>query len=211
MLLFWGVFRWFRRTLYIVIAGLFAYLVVTSVQVVTASRAPQAVAAAPRAAAVVVIGAAVGRKGIPTDVRARCSQAAALFHAGRTKQIVTTGGRAASGDQLEAAVLARCLVADAVPKRAITELPISTVPAQLQAVSQLYPKSSGQSVIIVADPLETKWLLGVASASGLKAEASPAPAPKGSFLGTVGHIWDQSLAVGFGRVFGFQNTGWVSG
>lgn len=210
-MLFWGLFRWFRRSLYILVAALFAYLVITSVQVVTASQAPRAVAAVPPASAIVVIGAAVGRGGISTDVQARCGQAAALYHGGRSKHIVTTGGRATSGDPVEATVLERCLVSNAVPARAIAELPISTVPTQLQAVAQLYPKASGGSVIIVGDPLETKWLLGVASASGLKAEASPAPAPKVSFFGTVGRIWDQSLAVGFGRIFGYQNTGWVSG
>jgi hypothetical protein len=205
------LFRWFRRTLYVIVAIVFAYLVVTSVQIVTASRAPSAVAAVRPAAAIVVIGTPAGRSGTSADVRARCSQAATLFHGGRSHHLVTTGGRPAPGDPVEAAVLAKCLIANAVPKRDIDELPVSTVTGQLQSVAQLYPRSSGASVIVVADPLETKWLLSVASSSGLRAVASPALAPKRSFLSTIGYIWNQSLAVGFGRIFGYDHTGWVSG
>jgi|GEM_PF-2435813 len=211
MFIFRGIFRWFRRVVYVLVAAVFAYLVITSVQVVTASRAPRAVAAVKRASAIVVVGTAAGRSGISTDVRARCSQAATLYHSGRSRHVVTTGGRPAPGEPVEAVVLENCLVRNAVPRRAIDALPVAGVPAQLEAVAELYPKANGASVIIVADPLETKWVLSLASASGLKAVASPAPAPKGSFFSTVGTIWDQSLAVGFGRIFGFGHTGWVSG
>lgn len=211
MFLLWGVFRWFRRTVYVLLAAAVAYLVVTSVQVVSASRVPGAVTAVQPASAIVVVGTAAGRSGLSPDVRARCGQAAALYRARRAAHVVATGGRPATGDPVEAAVLGSCLAKEGVPRRALSELPVADVPGQFQAVAQLYPKSGGATVIVVADPLETKWLLALASASGLAAVVSPAPAPREGFLSTVDAIWKQALAVGVGRIAGYSHTGWVSG
>lgn len=203
--------RWTGRVLIILLAVVFAYFVITSVQVVTASRAPRAVGAAPKSSAIVVVGTAAGHTGVSIDVRARCSQAAALWHGHRSVHVVTTGGRPSAGEPVEATVLATCLVRNGVPQKDILQLPVSGVPAQLQAVAELYPASAHRHVLVVADPIETKWLLAVAAASGLSATASPAPAPKSGFWSSVGGIWNQAVAVGLGRIIGYQHTTWVSG
>ena len=205
------VSRIFRRVVYLVVAAAFIYLVVTSVQVVAASRAPTAVAAAVPSSAIVAVGTPSGPHGVTADLHARCNQAVALFKGKRARVVITTGGRPSAADPVEAAVLAHCVESYGVPRRDVEEIAVNGLPAQLHAVSLSDSASSGARVIIVADPLETKWVLGVAAAEGLKASVSPDPAPKPSIWSTLGKVWSQSLAVGFGRIFGYANTGWVSG
>lgn len=204
------IFKVFRRLVYLVAAAVFLYLVVTSVQVVAASRAPTAVAAAVPSSAIVVVGTASGPHAVSTDLKARCNQAVALFNGHRARTVITTGGTPSATDPVEAAVLAHCIESNGVPRRDVRQIAVNGLPAQLQEVSQSYPASSGAKVIIVADPLETKWVLGVAEAEGLKATVSPDPAPRPSIWSTIGKVWWQSVAVGFGRVFGYGNTGWVT-
>jgi hypothetical protein len=68
-----------------------------------------------------------------------------------------------------------------------------------------------KNVVLIADPVQTKWLQAVAQAEGLQAEMAAAPAPRQSFWQDAKDIWRQSLAVGFGRIFGFRSTGWIGG
>jgi hypothetical protein len=203
------LFRWFRRLIYLVVMVAFIYLVVTSIQVVTASRVLHAPSAVAPADAIVVIGSATPPSGISADLRARCEQGVALFDAHKAPVVIVTGGPAGAGDPTEASVAETYLHHHGVAK--VEEVPGATIPAQLGAAETLLSGDPGRSVILVADPLQTKWLRGVAAAEKLTAEVSPGPAPKGTFWGDVGVIWNQSLAVAFGRIVGYGHTGWIGG
>jgi len=203
------LFRWFRRLVYLLVVLAFVYLVVTSIQVVTASRTSAAPSAVAPADAVVVIGSATPPTGISADLKARCEQAAALFVRHKAPLVITTGGPAAAEDPSEASVAAAYLRHHGVAK--VEVVPAPTVPAQLAEVARLLSPRAEKSVILVADPLQTKWLRAVAVAENLTAQMSPGPAPKGSFWGALGVVWSQSVAVAIGRVFGYQHTGWIGG
>lgn len=203
------LFRWFRRLVYLLVVLAFIYLVVTSIQVVTSSRASGAPSAVAPANAIVVIGSATPASGISADLKARCQQAAALFAAHKAPLVITTGGPAAAGDPSEATVAEAYLRHHGVTK--VEVVPAPRVPAQLAEVARLLSPGGGRSVILVADPLQTKWLRAVAAAEKLTAEVSPGPAPKGSFWGALGVVWSQSVAVALGRAVGYQHTGWIGG
>jgi hypothetical protein len=196
-------FRWLRRLIYLVVVVAFIYLVVTSVEVVTASRASGAPSAVTPADAIVVIGSATPSTGISADLKARCEQAAALFADHKARLVITTGGPARPGDPPEAAVADRCLRGQGVTD--VKEVAGATIPAQL------LPAGAHETVILVADPLQTKWLRAVAVSEKLDPQVSPGPAARGSFWGDVGVIWSQSVAVALGRIVGYQHTGWIGG
>jgi hypothetical protein len=203
------LFRWFRRLVYLVVLLAFVLLVVTSVQVVVASRSTLGLAQVKPADAIVVIGSPTGTGPLAPDLKLRCEEAVSLYQAGRARKVFTTGSSSSAGAPAEASAAAACLRAHGV--RHVTAVPVSPIPAQLSQVSRLLGSSAGTSVILVADPLQTKWLEGVASAENLHAQVATVPAPKGSFWSDVGTIWGQSVAVALGHLVGYENTGWIGG
>jgi len=192
--------------IYVLVLVLFVYFVVTSVQVVMASRTPLPFNQVKHAAAIVVVGSPTGTA-ISSDLQLRCEQAVSLWRAGRAGTIITMGASSGSGAPTEASVAAAYLDHQGV--KHVTVVPLSQIPAQFSFIANLLPKSSG--VIILGDPLQTKWLGDLASSVGLHAQIAAAPSPKGSFMHDLGTLWGQSLAVGIGRVIGYQHTGWVGG
>lgn len=212
-LLLRAVSRWVRRLLVVVLAAAVVYLLITSVQVITAARAPRAPGAVAPASAIVVIASSSSHGQLSTDDFARCAQAASLYVAKRAHRVIATSGPAASGARSSGTLVATCMEHRGVPAHAIELVSASTVPGQLaQAAGRVAPGADGKRrVILVADPLETRWLAGVAASAHLVESPSPAPAPKGSFWHTIGQVWAQTVAVGYGRIFGFGGTGWVKG
>jgi hypothetical protein len=194
---------------YLVVLAVFVYLVVTSAEVVIASRTSLTLPEVKPAAAIVVIGSATGAGALSADLRLRCEEAVSLSRLGRAHTVITTGATAGSGAPTEASAAAAYLESHGV--KHVTTLPLSEIPAQLSAVAGLLARSSDGRVILVADPLQTKWLADVATAEHLHAQIVAIPAPKATFWRDVGTIWSQSLAVGLGRVVGYENTGWIGG
>ena len=197
--MFFRVFRWFRRLVYLVVFVAFAYLVVNSAQVVTASRTSLTLQQVKPAAAIVVIGSATGSGALSADMHLRCEEAVSLYRSKRAKVVYTTG----------AAASAACLKSEGV--KGVTMVPLSEIPAQLSFIGALLPASGDRHVIFVADPLQTKWLEDVAKAENLDAQVAAVPAPKGTFWHDVAAIWDQTIAVGLGRLVGYKSTGWIGG
>jgi hypothetical protein len=206
---FFRVFRWFRRLVYLVILVAFVYLVVNSAQVVLASRTSLTVNEVKTASAIVVIGSATGSGALSADLRLRCEEAVTLYRLHRSHSVVTTGGRSSSGGPTQASAAAAYLKTQGVKK--VTTVPLSEIPAQLAFIAALLPRSDDGRVILVADPLQTKWLEGVAAAEHLHAQVAAVPAPKGGFWHDVKSVWGQTVAVGLGRLVGYKNTGWIGG
>lgn len=207
-MLFLTFFRWFRRLVYLVVLAAFVYLVVTSAQVVVASRTTLSATQAQPAAAIVVIGSATGPGPLSADLTLRCQEAVSLYLDGRARRVITTGASSSPTGPSEASAAAACLRAHGV---GCVKVPLSPIPAQLSFVARLLPASAGGRVILVADPLQTKWLEGLASAENLHAQIVAVAAPQGSFWSDVGTVWRQTLAVGLGRIIGYENTGWIGG
>jgi hypothetical protein len=194
---------------YLVVLAVFVYLVINSAQVVLASRTSLTLTEVQPASAIVVIGSATGSGALSADLRLRCEEAVSLYRLGRSHTVYTTGARASSGAPTEASAAATYLKSQGVKK--VTVVPLSEIPAQLSFIAALLPRSDFGRVILVADPLQTKWLDDLAAAEHLRVQVAAVPAPKGSFWHDVGSIWGQTVAVGLGRAVGYKNTGWIGG
>ncbi|MGH9297813.1 MAG: hypothetical protein ACRDZP_07550 [Acidimicrobiales bacterium] len=208
------LFRWFRRLLYLAVGVAIAYLVVTGVQVLTASRAPSVPGAVDRASAIVVVAdAAPGQKKAPSsDLAARCNHALELrtAHKSALVIVVAPSGRASKTSRNESAVAVAYLESRKVPARSIRAVVGGDVPAGLRVVASRFPAKRHDSVIIVGDSVQTLWLEHVARAVGLKAQMSPS-SPHLSVLQKIGGIAIQAAAVAWGHLFGFGETGWIAG
>jgi hypothetical protein len=194
------VFRWFRRFLYLVAVAVFIYFVITSVQVISGStrNTLPTITGTP---VIVVVGSASGAK-ISDDLEQRCDLAYALYKNHQAKVIIVTGEQAAPE---AAAYLSKKGI------KAVKEVTSGEIPTQLGKVASMLSAAERQHVVLIIDPLQNKWVENVAAVEGLRAQIADAPAPKQGFWTDAQTIWGQSLAVGFGRVFGYQSTGWLGG
>jgi hypothetical protein len=208
VLIFWSIFKWFRRVLYVLVLAAFVYLVVTSGQVIAASRHVSALPNLPGTPVVVVIGSATGST-ISTDLKQRCVVAQAIYHLHKGAKVIVTGASSSNGAPSEASVAASCLGKLGV--RHVVEVPAGEITAQLSAVSRMLTPAQRQNIVLVIDPLQAKWVQSVAAADNMHAQAAGVAVARQSYWHDVKTIWGQALAVGYGRIFGYNASGWLGG
>jgi uncharacterized SAM-binding protein YcdF (DUF218 family) len=207
--LFWWI-KWPLRILGLIVFGLVIYLVVSVVQVLTASRATQVPSAVSPAAAIVVMGESQSGKTLSADTTNRLEQALTLYEAKRAPVVIvaapTSGPLGTNELELEIAYLeAQGLRGDHI-ERVIA----SDDPSALSGVKKLVGHTDGGKVILVSDPLNSMRLRSTASSDGLAPEISPGTPPDYGLWNDVGKVWNQALAVAVGRVIGFGQTGWAT-
>jgi hypothetical protein len=195
------IFRWFRRLVYLIILAIFVYLVITSVQVISASTTGNKLPTITGTPVIVVVGGATGAK-ISDDLAQRCDLAYALYKNHHAHILIVTG-------EHSTAVAAAYLSKKGI--KSVRQVPDGEIPSQLGTVASMLSPAERQDVVMIIDPLQNKWLGNVASTEGLRAQIADAPAPKQSFWQDAQTIWGQSLAVGFGRIFGYGSSGWLGG
>ncbi len=201
-------FRWVRRLLYLVVVAAVVYLVVTAVQVAAASHESSGLPSIKTDPVIVVIGSPTTGS-ISADLEQRCALALALYSDHHAKTVITTGASSAAGSPAEAAVAAGWLAKHHVED--VAKLPVSPIVDQLEKIAAMLTADQRRHVVLIADPLQTKYLQGAAAAVGLTTVVAAAPAPGQGLWGDARTIWSQSLAVGSGRIFGYKNTGWLAG
>ncbi|HLI43001.1 MAG TPA: hypothetical protein VKU92_00835 [Acidimicrobiales bacterium] len=194
--------RWIRRVISLIVLAAAAYYVVSGVQVVNASEAPQAAGIAPRAQAVVVVSA--GTASLDADLRLRLRHAAQLRALGRAPAVVV-----ACADGGEARRETAFLVRHGVPAGDVSSVVAPELPAQLH---QLAARArGGTGVLVVADSWQTLWVVHVAQSAGLEAAASPVTPPRNGILDEARAVAVQAAAVAWGRIAGFASTGFIAG
>ncbi len=180
--------------------GSVAYYVVTAVQVVTASRAPGAAAAAPVEPAVVVIAPSGSPPGITAEYEVRLDHAAVLLRAGRAPRIVL-----AAGSRRQAELGARFLErSDHVAAGRVSVAEAGSVPAEVAAAARL---DRLHRALVVCDSWQTLWVTHLATAAGLEVVASPVTPVAHGVLAEADAVARQALDVAWGRIAGFSNSG----
>ena len=180
-------------------------LVISGVQVLRASRTSAATSAVGPASAVIVVGTGSTGNVATGDSRRVCAQALALWRAHRVPLVITTGASATKGAPTEASLAGAWLLARGLPARDLDEMPDTSLSSALASIAKRDGKSAGARTILVGSPFQALWLTKLASAEGLEAQVSPAPAV-GGLLTDVKNIWSQAVAVGLGRVIGYAHT-----
>ena len=181
-------------------------LVISAVQVLTASRASPATSAVGPASAVIVVGTPTGSQQATGDLKARCAQALVLWRAHRASVVITTGGPSTPGAPTEASLAASWLLAQGLPRRDLQRVANPNLGAAFASIAKRYGKAAGHRTILVGAPLQVFWLKGLSSAEGLDAQVSPVSASRPGLMTDVRQVWFQAVAVGLGRVVGFDNT-----
>lgn len=158
-----------------------------------------AVSDAAPADAAIVMGAAVwGSRPSPVFAE-RIKHAINLYHEGRVRAIIFTGGLG-RGDQLAEAEAARAYaVARGVPAEHIYVETISTVTFEnVEQAAQIVEQQGFSRVLMVSDPLHMKRAVTTARDMGLDAHPSPTPTSR------YRSWWSK---------FGFlvRETGWYAG
>ena len=184
-----------------------AYLGVTFVQVVQASRSDDA----ERAQAIVVFGAAQ-YNGTPSPVlRARLDHAAKLYERGYADRLVVTGGRLPEDRFSEAGASARYLRSKGVPDSSILrEVQGRTSWESLASTARILKKRGLTDVVLVSDGFHSARIGAMASELGLKAHTSPTTTSPITGVETLPYLGKETMAVAAGRVLGFRRVSSVS-
>jgi hypothetical protein len=155
---------------------------------------------------VIVVGTSTSPHKATGDLEARCAQAFLLWRARRAAVVITTGGSARPGAPTEAALAGAWLLGHGLPARSLERVPDANLATAFLTIAERFGKKAGARTIIVGAPLQVFWLTGLASHVGLDAQVSPISAQRNSFFTDVGQVWYQALAVGLGRIVGFDHT-----
>lgn len=184
-----------------VLGLLLLYLVITFVQVWSASRRDQA-----RTVEAIVVFGAAQYDGRPSPVlRARLDHAADLYRQGLAPKVVVTGGKRPGDRVTEAAVSADYLARHGVPQPAILrEVSGRNSWQQLAAASAFLKRRGITRVLLVSDGFHSARITAMAGELGLQAWTSPARASPISGLGTLPYLGKETVAVAVGRLLGFR-------
>jgi len=184
-----------------------AYLGVTFVQVVQASRSD----GAERAQAIVVFGAAQ-YNGTPSPVlRARLDHAAKLYERGYADRLVVTGGRLPEDRFSEAGASARYLRSKGVPDSSILrEVQGRTSWESLASTARILKQRGLTDVVLVSDGFHSARIGAMASELGLNAHTSPTTTSPITGAETLPYLGKETVAVAAGRVLGFRRVSSVS-
>jgi uncharacterized SAM-binding protein YcdF (DUF218 family) len=171
------------------------YFVVTLVQVWRTARTDRA----RPAEAIVVLGAAQ-YDGRPSPVlEARLTHAASLYRRGLAPLIVVTGGRADGDRFTEATASANFLHGLGVPDDVILrETSGRSTWESLVATARFLHERGLRRVVLVSDGYHLARAQGIADDVGLDASTSPTPGGP-----PAGRLFEETAAVGLGRIIGF--------
>ena len=212
MFLFWPIKLAFRLV-ELLLGAVIVYLVVTAVQVAMAANVPSgspAAASAPKAAAIVVLGAAQPAGKPSADAAARLAEARALYRAGRAPRLVVAQIEPLTGGVVGDA--ANWLTAHGVPVDQAYRIFADDTATQLRlAAASLGAKPAPARpipVLIVTDAVDALWTERAAAQDGL---AATIVAPSGAAVSVheIGPLWRETSAVAAGRIIGFSRVTWA--
>lgn len=199
--------RWALKLGYFAVLAAAVYVVVSAVQVVSASHLPIAPTAVRRAQAIVVLGGSSPTGAQPPDL-SRLEQAHALYASGRAPEVLVAGAPARPGGADPTAAEQRWLAANGVPVKYTEPIRIADGAAALAAVDALL--GPGAKVVVVTDAIDALWTKGAAARAGLAAQISPAVGSELSFYREFGALWRQATGVAVGRLIGYSHTPWAA-
>jgi len=178
-----------------------AWVAVTAVRVVVASRAQDRGSAQ----AIIVLGAAQ-YNGRPSAVfSARLDHAAELYADGAADVVAVTGGSQPGDRTTEAAVAADYLFALGVPHEQILRVTDGTNTWESLAATARVLRAEGLTdVVLVSDPFHSLRSESIAAEVGLDAHSSPTRDSPIRGLAEVRQMARETLAVALGDVIGYR-------
>jgi uncharacterized SAM-binding protein YcdF (DUF218 family) len=129
--------------------------------------------------AAVVLGAAVWSSGVSPVFRERINHGIDLYHNGKVRKLIFTGGQGNAGEPTESSAARDYALQSGVPAQDIfiEEKSHNTYDNILYA-KQIADTHGIKKVLIVSDPLHMKRAVLMAQDAGLMAEPSPTPSTR---------------------------------
>lgn len=199
--------RWALKTLSLLVAAAVLYLLVTLIQVWLTSRRYDPV----HAGAIVVMGSAQ-YNGIPSpDLAARLNQALLLFRQGYAKVILCTGYKEPGDAYTESQAGATYLESKGVPPSDILQAGGRDSWENLAKAAPKLKSRGIRNVLVVTDPYHEDRSMAIATDVGLTPHPCPTQTSPINGTAVIPYFLKETLAVGAGRVIGYQNIHSVFG
>ncbi|HET6861979.1 MAG TPA: YdcF family protein [Pyrinomonadaceae bacterium] len=132
-----------------------------------------------KADAAIVLGAAVWGNQVSPVFRERINHAINLYHQGRIRKLIFTGGQGNRNEPTEAAAARNYALQSGVPMNdVLIEQQSHTTYENMVYAKQLADQYGLKKILIVSDPLHMKRAITMARDVGLDAYPSPTPTTK---------------------------------
>ena len=132
-----------------------------------------------QADAAIVLGAAVWSSGVSPVFRERINHGIDLYHRGKVRKLIWTGGQGNAGEPTESSAARDYALQSGVPAQDILiEEKSHTTYENIQYAKQVADAHGIKRVLIVSDPLHMKRAVLMAQDVGLTAEPSPTPSTR---------------------------------
>jgi len=160
------------RIVLIIIAAVLLTLIITAVKIYSYGS----VAVDSQADAAVVLGAAVWSQNVSPVFRERINHAVNLYHQGKVRKLIFTGGQGNSNEPTEAAAARTYAQANGIPVQDIlVEQKSHTTYENIVYAKRLADANHLNTVLLVSDPMHMKRAMTMARDVGLNAYPSPTP------------------------------------
>ncbi len=206
---FFHPIRWILRIVGLLLLVIIVYFGVTLVQVWLTSREYD-----PGPAQAIVVMGAAQYDGLPSpDLQARLNEVLLLYPA-YAPLVAVTGGKEKGDVYTEAETGVTYLQLKGVPKTDILEPPEGTEKADLadddtwSNLADVAPELKARGVhtlLVVTDPFHEDESMAIVSSLGFKPYPTPTRSSPITGMSTVPYFLKEAIAVGLGRIIGFQH------
>jgi hypothetical protein len=203
--LFFG-FRILSRIFSLLVSAAVVYVVVTAVQVETASRSALSPARAKHAAAIVVTGTP-GRPAVSADYRAKLRVASSLYSAGLAPLLIVGAPSGVGRSGALSGHLAYELKSE-IKLSEVTGVTAKDAGTEFSHVEKLIGR--GHRVIVVTDAINTLYMESVAANDRLVPEVVAPSDSKKFVFSQISPLFREASGVAVGRVIGFANATWAT-
>ena len=163
------------KVLLIALIVMVLFMLYTSVTIYTYGNRSSDV----NADAAVVLGAAVWGNQVSPVFRERINHAINLYHQGRIKKLIFTGGQGNRNEPTEAAAARDYALQNGIPLNdVLIEQQSHTTYENMVYAKQLADQHGLKKLLIVSDPLHMKRAIAMARDVGMEAYPSPTPTTK---------------------------------
>ena len=129
--------------------------------------------------AAIVLGAAVWSSGVSPVFRERINHGIDLYHKGKVRKLIFTGGQGNPGEPTESSAARDYALQSGIPAQDILiEEQSHTTYENIRYAKQVADTHGIKRVLIVSDPLHMKRAVLMAQDVGLTAEPSPTPSTR---------------------------------
>jgi hypothetical protein len=200
------IFRIIYRILSLVLSAAIVYLIISAVQVETASHSTRSASHVERAAAIVVTGTP-GTPNMSTDYLVKLRLAKSLYSAHNAPLLFVglpsgVNRKGVMNGQWNREFSSTLKPAD------VTAILAANVGREFSRVVQRIGR--GHRVIVVTDAINALYVEGVATDDGLHPEVVAPSASRKLLFSQISQLFREASGVAVGRVIGFDNATWAS-